>query len=74
MKSQDSKALSKDLSGQVRSVSPVKLASLNLGAGVGAVNTCSLYCLQSSLLSAQHSWEPGHIRSPLNFFFTIPDA
>lgn len=68
MKSQDSKALSKDLTGQVRSEPPVKLASLNLGTGVGDINTCGLYCLQSGLLSAQHFWKPGHIRSPLNFF------
>lgn len=68
MKSQDSKALSKGLTGQVRSLPPVKLASLNLGTGVGDVNICSVYCLQSSLLRAQHFWKPGHMCSPLNFF------
>lgn len=67
MKSQDSKALSKDLTGQARSVPPVKPTSLNVGNGVADVSTCSLYCFQSTRLSAQHFWKPGHICSPLQF-------
>lgn len=72
VKSQESKALSKDSSGQVRAVPPAGVTTLEGDTGGGG-GICSLRCLLRGLLSAQHFWKPGHIWSPLKVFY-IPVA